>query len=169
LKNFSSAHESGDENDCFYDNREDWALIRACKSPCHQSILRYRGSLPQDHRHYLVYEKENHLFLNMIDPEQPLFKSVLFIKSLDFIKAHISRRKVLIHCNHGKSRSASIALLYPAKCANAISQTNYREAARDFLRLFPDYRPGRGIVSYLDSQWNEFQRMAVKGLGRTVN
>jgi len=92
----------------------------------------------------------------MIDPEQPLFKSVLFIKSLDFIKAHISRRKVLIHCNHGKSRSASIALLYLAKCANAINQTNYREAARDFLRLFPDYQPGRGIASYLDSQWNKF-------------
>jgi len=147
----------GSENDCSYDNREDWALIHACKSPCHQSILNYRGSLPHDHPHYLVYEKQNHLFLNMIDPEQPLFKPILFLKSLDFIKAHISRRKVLIHCNHGKSRSASIALLYLAKCTTAISQTNYKEAARDFLRLFPDYQPGRGIAIYLGSQWNEFQ------------
>ena len=146
----------GDESDCFYDNMEDLALIHACKSPCHQSILGYQGNLPQDPPHYLVYEKGNHLFLNMIDPPQSLFKPILFIKSLDFIKAHISRGKVLIHCNLGKSRSASIALLYLAKYANAISQTNFKEAARDFLGLFPDYQPGRGIASYLDSQWNEF-------------
>lgn len=125
----------GDESDCFYDNREDLALIHACKSPCHQSILGYQWNLPQDHPHYLVYGKGNHLFLNMIDPPQPLFKPILFIKSLDFIKAHISRRKVLIHCNLGKSRSASIALLYLAKYANAINQANYMEAARDFRGL----------------------------------
>lgn len=145
----------GGENDCFYINREDWAVIHACKSPCHQRILGYRGSLPQDHPYYLIYEVGNHLFLNMIDPDQPLFKAVLFIKSLDFIKAHIPRSKVLIHCNHGKSRSASIALLYLAKCVGVISQTNYSEAARDFLRLFPDYQPGRGIATYLESHWNE--------------
>jgi len=146
----------GDESDCFYDNMEDLALIHACKSPCHQSILGYQGNLPQDHPHYLVYEKGNHLFLNMIDPPQSLFKPILFIKSLDFIKAHISRCKVLIHCNLGKSRSASIALLYLAKYANAINQANYMEAARDFRGLYPFYQPSRGIASYLDSQWNKF-------------
>jgi predicted protein tyrosine phosphatase len=52
------------------------------------------------------------LITNLALPfNQPLFKAVLFTKALDFIKAHIAKRKVLIHCNHGKSRSASIALL----------------------------------------------------------
>ena len=146
----------GGENDCFYTNREDWAVIHACKSPCHQRILGYRGSLPPDHPYYLVYEEGNHLFLNMIDPDQPLFKPVLFMRSLEFIKSHIRSQKVLIHCNHGKSRSASIALLYLAKCAGVISQTNYIEAARDFLRLFPHYEPSRGIATYLESHWVEF-------------
>jgi hypothetical protein len=146
----------GGENDCFYTNREDWAVIHACKSPCHQYILGYQGSLRQDHPCYLIYEQGNHLFLNMIDPDQPLFKPVLFVKSLDFIKTHIEKRKVLIHCNHGKSRSASIALLYLSKSAGVISQTNYGEATRDFLRLFPYYEPGRGIAIYLESHWNEF-------------
>lgn len=145
----------GDENDCSYDDREDWAVIHACKSPCHQYILGYRRSLRKDHPHYLVYEKGNHLFLNMIDPEQPLFKPILFFKSLDFIKTHISRRKVLIHCNHGKSRSASIALLYLAKCANVISKANYQDAVRGFVAFFPDYLPGRGIATYLEGHWNE--------------
>jgi protein-tyrosine phosphatase len=146
----------GDENACFDDDREGWALVHACKSPCHQRILGYRKSLPQNHPHYLFFQKENHLYLNMIDPERPLFVPTLFVKSLDFIRAHISTRKILIHCNHGKSRSASIALLYLAKCANAISQISYRDASRDFVKLFPDYQPSRGIASYLDSQWNEF-------------
>lgn len=146
----------GDENDCSYTNREDWAVIHACKSPCHQHILGYRGSLPQDHPYYLIYEESNHLFLNMIDPDQPLFKDVLFIKSLDFIKTHIPRRQVLIHCNHGKSRSASIALLYLAKCAGTISQSNYEDATRDFTaHIFPDYSPGIGIATYLESHWND--------------
>ena len=145
----------GGEDDCFYTDREDWAVIHACKSPCHQHVLSYRRSLPQGHPHYLIYERGNHLFLNMIDPDQPLFKPILFTKSLDFIKTQIPRRKVLIHCNLGKSRSASIALLYLAKCVGVISQTNYDEAARDFARLFPDYEPGRGIATYLEAHWSE--------------
>ena len=102
----------GTERECFFTQRDDWGVIHACKSPCHQRALGYRGSLPKDHPNYLVYERENHLFLNIIDPNEPLFMPPLFTASLDFIEKHISKRKVLIHCNEGLSRSPSLALLY---------------------------------------------------------
>jgi hypothetical protein len=144
----------GTENDCFFDPREDWAIIHACKSPCHQRALRYRRSLSPSHPNYLVYENGNHLFLNMIDPPQPLFKHPLFLKSLEFIDEHIAKRNVLIHCNLGLSRAPSIALLYLAKRAKKISGESFQKAAQEFSKLFPVYNPSRGIVVYLSTHWN---------------
>ena len=110
----------GTIEECRLDQTDALAIVHACKSPCHQQVLNYRGSLPENHPNYLVYEKGNHLFLNMIDPPAPLFKAPLFTKSLEFIKRHIREREVLIHCNHGLSRSPSIVLLYLAKRTSAI-------------------------------------------------
>ena len=90
-----------------------------------------------------VYEVRNHLFLNMIDPPAPLFKPPLFLASLDFIEKHISKRKVIIHCNLGLSRAPSIALLYLAKRAKVINGESYVEAAKDFVQIFPLYKPSR--------------------------
>ena len=147
----------GTLRECFFTQRDDWAVIHACKSPCHQRALGYKGNLPKNHPNYLVYENGNHLFLNMIDPSEPLFVPPLFVASLDFIEKHISKRKVLIHCNLGLSRSPSIALLYLAKRAKVINGERYRKAAQDFVKLFPNYQPGRGIALYLAIHWLEFQ------------
>ena len=147
----------GTERECFYTNRDDWAVIHACKSPCHQRALDYRGSLPKDHPNYLIYEHRNHIFLNIIDPNEPLFMPPLFVASLDFIEQHILKRKVLIHCNEGLSRAPSLALLYLAKRAKVINGKSYEMAVRDFIKLFPSYRPRRGIALYLKLQWNELE------------
>jgi hypothetical protein len=147
----------GSESECFFVHNNDWAIIHACKSPCHQRALGYKGSLSPTNPNYLVYEVKNHLFLNMIDPPAPLFKPPLFLESLDFIEKHISERKVLIHCNLGLSRAPSIALLYLAKRAKAINGESYLEATKDFSRLFPLYKPSRGIALYLSINWSEFQ------------
>lgn len=143
----------GSQHDCFYGNRDEWAVIHACKSPCHQKALGYRGNLPSTDPHYLVYEAGNHLFLNIIDPPKPLFKIPLFIRSLDFIDRHISDRKVLIHCNHGFSRAPSIALLYLAKRLKLINNDSYEAAFSDFKEIYPYYQPGTGIAIYLSRNW----------------
>jgi len=147
----------GTERECFFTQRDDWAVIHACKSPCHQRAIGYKGNLRRNHPNYLVYECGNHLFLNMIDPSEPLFMPPLFAASLDFIEKHISKRKVLIHCNLGLSRSPSIALLYLAKRAKVINGEGYRKATQDFFKLFPSYQPARGIALYLNIHWLEFQ------------
>ena len=147
----------GTERECFFTQRDDCAVVHACKSPCHQRALGYKGNLQQNHPNYLVYENGNHLFLNMIDPREPLFMPPLFVASLDFIEKHISKRKVLIHCNLGFSRSPSIALLYLAKRAKVICGESYRKATQDFVKLFPHYRPGRGITLYLQLYWKKLK------------
>lgn len=147
----------GTERDCFYTQTNEWAVIHACKSPCHQKALGYRGSLPNHHPNYLVYERGNHLFLNMIDPNEPLFMPPLFIASLDFIEKHIPKRKVLIHCNEGLSRSPSLGLLYLAKRAKVVDGKSYGKAIKDFIKLFPSYRPGKGIALYLRLHWKKFK------------
>ena len=147
----------GNEFDCFFDNREDWAVIHACKSPCHQRALGYRKSLPSTHPNYLTYETGNHLVLNIIDPPAPLFKLPLFTSSISFIDKHIQQRKILIHCNLGLSRAPSIGLLYLAKRTEVISITSYREATQDFLKIFERYQPGRGIVIYLSNNWENIE------------
>jgi len=150
----------GSEGDCPFASSgrlaaEELAVVHACKSPCHQKAVGYRGSLPHDHPHYLVLEVKNDLFLNMIDPDAPLFMPPLFKRSLDFIEKQIKTRKVLIHCNLGNSRSPSLALLYMAKRGKAISDDSYGAAMKQFLSTFPRYQPGLGIQMYLSRNWSK--------------
>jgi len=150
----------GSEGDCPFASSgrfagEGLAVVHACKSPCHQKAVGYRGSLRHDHPHYLVLEARNDMFLNMIDPHVPLFMPPLFERSLDFIEEHISTREVLIHCNLGESRSPSLALLYLAKRAKVLSDDSYGAAMKQFLSVFPHYQPGLGIQLYLSRNWNK--------------
>ena len=84
----------------------EWAIVHACKSPCHQNAVGYSGSLKNTHPNYLVLEKETDLFLNMIDPPIPLFMLPLFTSFLRFADNNWrAGKKLLIHCNQGESRA----------------------------------------------------------------
>jgi protein-tyrosine phosphatase len=147
----------GTESDCFFDSRDDWVVVHACKSPCHQKAVGYHGNLPSTHPNYLVLERGTHLFLNMIDPDTPLFKLPLFDSALSFIDRYFSTHKVLIHCNKGNSRAPSLALLYLAKRARVINSESYATAARDFRAKFPSYQPSLGIQIYLTEHWSQIE------------
>jgi protein-tyrosine phosphatase len=146
----------GNDRECFRGETNEWAVVHACKSPCHQNTVGYKGSLPSSHPNYLIYEKPNHLFLNIIDPPVPLFQPQLFTKSLDFIDYHVKSRKVLVHCNDGFSRAPSIALLFLAKKAKKINNESFEQAAIDFKKLYKYYQPSRGITIYLNQNWTVF-------------
>ena len=143
----------GNENDCFFEEKPDWAAIHCCKSPCHQAIIGYKGSLSPHHPYYLVYEKGHHLFLNMVDPPVPLFKPELFTRALNFIDNYSTECKVLVHCNKGESRAPSVGLLYLSKRAKTINGESFLEAAKDFKKIYPYYQPGRGLAIYLNQNW----------------
>lgn len=150
----------GNEYDCFYDGREDWVVIHACKSPCHQRAVGYRGNLNKNHPNYLILEEEKHLYLNMVDMNTMLsheYTEPIVKATLNFIERNIKSKNVLIHCNLGRSRSPALAMLFLAKRKNILCSDNYREAKREFIKLFPNYVPGMGIDRYLENYWNDLK------------
>ena len=145
----------GNDIDCnIYSKNNDFAIIHACKT-CHQRVLRYNKSLSQLDPNYLIYEMDNHLFLNLVDMPQellPKYKNPIMIKSMSFIDDYISNKNILIHCNQGQSRSPSLALIYLAR-QNVISNVSYQSALKDFIKLYPIYNAGTGIALYLNHNW----------------
>lgn len=132
------------------------AVIHACKHPCHRNALGYSKSLPATHPNYLVCERGADLFLNMIDPEASLFMPPLFVETLRFSRMHAAeRRQLLFHCNQGESRAPSLALLHLSKNLGVIDGASFAKAAAEFVRLYPLYRPGRGIQTYLGQHWDD--------------
>jgi hypothetical protein len=127
-------------------NKSD-AIIHACRFPCHQKLI---GAVNNQHPNYLFYETEKDLYLNIIDPEEPLFFKETFNTALSFIERHIEKRKVIIHCNNGQSRSPTIAMLY------MFGNLPYREAQDKFSEIYPYYDPGYGIDWYMKLNWNIF-------------
>ena len=148
----------GTDDECFT-KRDGWVTVHACKSPCHQNAVGYRGSLPSNHPYYLVMETENNLYLNMIDPPGPLFMMPLFTRFLKFTSHHWNNRQnVLIHCNKGESRAPSLALLFLAKNIEIINNESYKMAKQEFMNIYPYYTPGTGIQIYLEKNWEKILR-----------
>lgn len=135
---------------------DEWAIVHACKSPCHQQAVGYRCNLSNLHPNYLELETDNDLYLNIIDPDRPLFMPETFSSFLDFAIRHWEQgKKILIHCNRGESRAPSLGLIFLAKYRNEISAESYMQAKAEFENLYPSYRPGLGIQTYLDGNWSE--------------
>lgn len=143
----------GDETTCRSGSAE-LAVVHACKSPCHQRSVGYRGSLSTRHPHYLVLRQPYDLFLNIIDPPLPLFKIETFVSFLQFAREHHDRGgSVLIHCNQGESRAPTLGLMFLAKHAHIIPNDSFATAHKAFARLYSAYRPGTGIQQFLASNW----------------
>jgi len=117
------------------------AIIHACKSPCF--VLKGNS--------FDVVEGELDLYLNMIDPDKPMFSLNLFTSAIEFIDKYIGNRDVIIHCNQGKSRSASIAMLY------LFSDETYRNAQDSIQEVYPYYDPSLGIDIFLEQNWEKLK------------
>ncbi|MBN1287511.1 MAG: dual specificity protein phosphatase family protein [Anaerolineae bacterium] len=154
----------GNQFHCFYNYSDDIAVIHVCQDPCHQHAVGYRNSLPTTHPNYWFLEDRNHLYLNIINSDRPIFyTATVFVKALAFIRAQIDRRRVLIHSNEGLSRGPSVALLYLAKMTDLVSDASYDAAAADFSNLYPQYQPQRGIVTYLRREWENLKLPSENG------
>jgi len=145
----------GDENECSHVQDGSVAIVHACKEPCHRRSVGYTTrTIPSDHPHYLVLEVGHHLFLNLIDPEKPLFMMPSFEAFLRFAEWEIAERPLLIHCNQGESRAPSLTLLFMAKRLGTLPNDSYESAATAFRASFR-YNPGRGIQAWLANNWNK--------------
>jgi protein-tyrosine phosphatase len=73
-------------------------------------------------------------------------------EAIRFIDNRIKQNKILIHCNLGQSRAPSIALIYLAN-KRVIKNGTFNEAFHDFIELYKDYQPGKGIGLYINRNW----------------
>ena len=92
----------------------DWFVIHACKEPYHRQALGYTGrAVANTHPEYLIAERGNRLILNLVDVEDPKYiVKEIIDKAILTIDEKIKAKKILVHCNQGMSRSATIGLLY---------------------------------------------------------
>ena len=125
----------GDQAACV-GGTETLAVVHACKSPCHQRYVGYRGSLPPGHPQYLAAEDLYDLYLNLIDPPAPLFRVESFRHFRDFAtSAYVDGlQALLIHCNQGQSRAPILALLFLAKELHVLPDDSYTAAVEAFQR-----------------------------------
>ena len=146
----------GDDDDCYTCLLDSgFSIVHACKT-CHQEVLKYHGLLPHTHPNYLIYEHGKNLYLNMVDmPNEFLAKytNPIFKHAMGFIKREIQNKKVLIHCNFGYSRSPSLGFIYLA-ITGVISKKSINEAMNEFIKLYPKYSPGNGIILYMQHNWD---------------
>lgn len=142
-------------------NSVGMAVVHACKHPCHaQRCGAKPDKLDPD---YLVHEHGGHLYLNIIDPDIPLFKLEQFTHTLQWIRDRWSAgESVLIHCNKGQSRAPSIAMLVMAKVIGAWPD-DHAEAAGMMDSLMGGFNPGRGIATFLAEEWSKIQRYPYDG------
>lgn len=151
----------GNDLDCA--NSSGFAVIHACKT-CHQKALRYTGSLTSSNPNYLFFQKDKNLFLNMVDMRKVLeqkFTNPIMESAILFINENVEKRRVLIHCNQGFSRSPSIALIY-LSLINILPNTFYLDAKNDFTKVFPEYNPGSGIELYMMNNWKFLMELPCK-------
>lgn len=139
---------------------KDYYFVLAAKNPYHKQFVQYEGkNLDKNHPEYLAAFRDRKLILNMVDaPEKKYFKDILFNYSNAFIKENLEcKRKVVVCCNKGKSRSCGIVLWYLKKCTDFFCpMQSLDECIYDFQNLqYPDISLGKGIYDYLNDNWNK--------------
>lgn len=135
----------------------DWFVIHACKEPYHRQTLGYTGrAVANTHPEYLLAERDNRLILNLVDVADPKYIAKEIIdKTIAVIDENIGHKKILLHCNQGMSRSATIGLLY-LHHVGIISTDVFQEAEREFLKLYPNYNPANGMRVFAEKHWDEY-------------
>lgn len=138
-------------------NPSEWYIIHACKEPYHREALGYSGrAVSKDHPNYSFIKRDNELILNLVDAKDVKYiPSIIIDEAIKLIEMNINSKKVFLHCNQGQSRSATIGLLFLVK-NGYISHNIFNEAEKEFLKLYSDYLPSKGMRDYAKNNWLKY-------------
>lgn len=133
---------------------DGWHVITAARDPWHRDALGYYGQrgAPKDSPEYLIAHRPNRTILNLVDVADPAYiRDEIIDVALGTIDMHLAAgEKVLIHCNEGKSRAPTIAMLWMTK--NGLLNSGDENWEADILPMFeskyPDYAPAEGMRLY---------------------
>jgi hypothetical protein len=139
--------------------RAGWSYLRAAKygPGGHKEILGYSTPGAPPGKNYLWVRKGNLLALNILDLDDPeMIPEELIFKGLDFIHERLAAGdKVLVACNFGHSRSASLVLMY----LRAIGEMPHAvgTSMKLFKKFYPTYSPNHGMEFWTRKLWNELK------------
>ena len=137
-----------------------WAVVHACKESYHRQAVGYSGrACAKDHPEYLLALRGDRLVLNLVDVDNPDWVSPIIVdEAIRFIDNGLAKGyKVLVHCNQGMSRSASLGLLYLAHIGRfpymdfLTAETIYRQ------EIYPPYQPAGGMRGYCIQNWDKYR------------
>lgn len=129
-----------------------WCVVHACKEPYHREALGYTGrAAPKDHPEYLVARRDNRLILNLVDVDDPKYvHTELIAAALGFIGESLAAgKRCVIHCNQGRSRAPSIAMMYLAPDLSPV----FDDAEEKFRVRYPEYLPANGMRGFARANW----------------
>lgn len=133
----------------------DWSIVHACKEPFHRQFVGYVGrGAPKGHE-YLFAERGERLALNLVDVPNPEFVPLRLVEHfLEWTEPRWrAGRRILVHCNQGRSRSPSLGLLLMARGGHLpVSTLGDAEAA--LREVYPHYDPAAGIRGFLMNHWS---------------
>lgn len=136
-----------------------WRFVLAAKEPWHREALQYTSrSAPKDSTEYLYAIRDNKLILNMVDaPSGLFFDKGMIDTALEYIGNGLKEGKtVMIACNKGESRSASLGLLYLIKTGHIKGET-LEDCEAEYLKIYPEYNPGKGIREFMKEHLGEYK------------
>ena len=139
------------------DGQPGWAVVQACKEPFHRRAVGYRGNIDPSHPEFLFAHRGNRLVLNMVDSDNPKYFSKHLIEpALQFMADRLmAGQKVLVHCNQGRSRAPTLALMFLGR-HSAEFRLSFGAAASLFKARYPIYAPARGIEAFAAANWRWF-------------
>lgn len=149
-----------DYENTFFD--DSFSFLLAAKEPWHREMIGYKGrACDKSHPEYLwgYRDRGSKLILNMVDANSSLFFDKNMInEALDFIEEELFKGKnVLICCNKGESRSASLGLLFLIKQGHIKGET-LTDCEAEYLKIYPQYNPGNGIREFVKMNFEEYSR-----------
>lgn len=140
---------------------DKWAIVHACKEPHHRAMLGYSGrAAPKDDPEYLFGIRGNRLMLNLIDAADPAYVPKAIVDAaIAFMTANLGGgRHLLVHCNQGRSRSPTLAMLYLAPTLPA----DFEVAEKAFKKACTDYEPAVGMREFARQNWKDYQGRAIQ-------
>lgn len=136
-------------------DQPDWWVVQACKEPYHREAVGYTGKgAPPESPEYLFAERDQRLILNLVDADTPKFiPHPAIVVAAGFIKDNLNlNRKILVHCNQGRSRAPGVTLAYLRRAGEM--PWSYDDAATLFVLDYPEFFPSAGIDGYLRQNWD---------------
>ena len=155
----------GSDKDVDKAKSRGYARLCACKDgpDSHRSMLNYSTLSAPKGKNYLVVRDGDVMALNLIDVDDPtMIPNEAIDDGLKFIKEMQDKGRILlVHCNAGHSRSASLVLMY----LRAIGEMpeSFIAAEKKFRCIYPPYDPGVGMRSHARERWRALPEFFTKG------